>query len=390
LRLIADDELPVYSVLVPVFREIPVLNQLLTALKALDYPHHKLDIKLILEESDTNMVREVAGRTMPSYIEVIVVPSGKPQTKPRALNYALQFSRGSLITIYDAEDVPEPGQLRAAAEVFANAPPEMACVQARLVFYNPNENWLTRQFTIEYATLFSLVLPALAADGLPMPLGGTSNHFRTAILRNVGAWDPFNVTEDADLGFRLARAGYKTGVVDSVTYEEANARLGNWIHQRARWLKGFLQTWLVHMRDPWRSLSDLGLAGFWVLQATTIGLMVSVLFHPIILAYTIWMWAYMTPAPATENFFAIVLTGINITVFLVGYGVNLLAAHKALRKMSIAGWWGAILTIPVYWCLMFLAGWLAVWQFIWNPFHWNKTSHGLSSLQRPAPPSVHK
>jgi glycosyltransferase XagB len=185
---------------------------------------------------------------------VIVVPCGLPQTKPRALNYALCFARGSLLTIYDAEDIPDPRQLRRAAAAFAVLPQDTACLQAELVFDNANENWLTRQFTIEYAMLFGMILPALAAHRLPLPLGGTSNHFRIDALRRAGAWDAYNVTEDADLGIRLARLGFDTDTITSCTYEEANVSLRNWMRQRTRWMKGFLATWLVHMREPLAAL----------------------------------------------------------------------------------------------------------------------------------------
>ncbi len=203
-----DDALPVYTVLVPLFRETRVLPQLISALQKLNYPAEKLDIKLILEQTDTVMQRKVASLRLPATMEVIVVPASHPQTKPKALNYALPFARGQLLTIYDAEDIPEPMQLRMAAAAFTKLPHQIACLQAELTFYNPNENWLTRQFSLEYAVLFKLVLPALAINHLPLPLGGTSNHFRIDVLRQVGGWDPYNVTEDADIGIRLARYGF--------------------------------------------------------------------------------------------------------------------------------------------------------------------------------------
>ena len=241
----------------------------------------------------------MARLPLPPQFEIIVVPAGRPQTKPRALNYALPFCRGELLTIYDAEDIPEPDQLRKAARRFAAAAPELACLQAQLTFFNPNENWLTRQFTAEYAMLFGRLLPVLADHRLPLPLGGTSNHFRTAVLRAVGGWDPFNVTEDADLGLRLARHGYDTGTLDSLTYEEANTRLPNWMRQRARWLKGFLATWLVHMRDPARLMREVGPAGFWVAQAVTIGVFASALLHPLCLVATLVLLSPSSRAAGT-------------------------------------------------------------------------------------------
>jgi cellulose synthase/poly-beta-1,6-N-acetylglucosamine synthase-like glycosyltransferase len=388
-----DQELPVYSVLIPLFREISVLPQLIGALTHLDYPADRLDIKLILEESDMPMRWAVASLRLPEIFEVIVVPAGKPQTKPRALNYALQFARGSLLTIYDAEDIPDRVQLREAAETFAASPNDVACLQARLHFYNASENWLTRQFTIEYATLFNLILPALARAGLPLPLGGTSNHFRTSLLRDAGAWDPFNVTEDADLGLRLARRGFRTSVLFSRTLEEANTRTLNWLKQRSRWLKGFLQTWLVHMRSPIQCLGDLGLAGFWIAQAMTIGVFVSALVHPVFLLHALWKVLHHDMTGMTSAL--VLLAGLNIAVFLLGHGISFYAGHKALRMNRIRGWWLALLTMPAYWILLWIAAVMALWEFAFRPHHWNKTEHGLSAMQRrvrvrrPAPPRPH-
>jgi glycosyltransferase XagB len=374
---------PVYSVLVPLFRETAVLSQLMGALARLRYPPEKLDIKLILEEEDFPMQAAVARLALPPWFEVIIVPAGRPQTKPRALNYALQFCRGELLTIYDAEDIPEPGQLEKAARHFADAGPELGCLQAQLTFFNPTENWLARQFTAEYAVLFGRLLPVLADHGLPLPLGGTSNHFRIAALRAVGAWDPFNVTEDADLGLRLARHGYQTGTLVSFTYEEANIRLSNWMRQRARWLKGFLATWLVHMRDPFRLLRELGPSGFWAAQAITIGVFASALLHPICLVVTVVL-ALMSPGlPETAGLILVTIAGLNLFVFIAGYVIAIILARDALRRRGIAGWHGTIATMPVYWLLMSAAAWLALWQFIFAPFHWNKTEHGLSAIHAP-------
>ena len=379
---LSEGELPAYSVLVPLFRETSVLDQLMTALGALRYPPEKLDIKLILEEEDILMQRAVAQLTLAPQFEVIVVPAGLPQTKPRALNYALPFCRGELLTIYDAEDVPEPDQLLKAAWRFASEPPELACLQAQLTFFNAGENWMTRQFTAEYAVLFGVLLPVLADHRLPLPLGGTSNHFRVEALRQVGAWDPFNVTEDADLGLRLARHGYDTGTLDSLTREEANTRLPNWLRQRARWLKGFLATWLVHMRQPARLMRELGPAGFWAAQGVTIGVFASVLLHPICMAATLWLFIRYPLLPDGSGLFVLAMSGINLLVFTAGYAAAILLTRRALRRRGFFGWTWTLASMPAYWLLMSAAAWLALWQFISAPFHWNKTEHGLSALQR--------
>lgn len=383
--LLAAEDLPVYSVLVPLFREVSVLTQLTGALHSLDYPPARLDIKLILEEEDILMQRAVANLVLAPQFEVIVVPAGLPQTKPRALNYALQFCRGSLLTIYDAEDIPEPDQLLKAARRFAASPREVACLQAELSFYNPQENWLTRQFTAEYAVLFSVLLPVLADHALPLPLGGTSNHFRTDVLRQVGAWDPYNVTEDADLGLRLARLGHETGVLDSVTHEEANTRIANWMRQRARWLKGFLLTWLVHMRSPGRFMRDVGPAGFWAAQALTIGVFASVLLHPLCMVATLALYATYPVLPDGAGPAFLLLAGMNLFVLFAGYAIGIVLTRRALRRRGISGWIGTLATMPVYWMLMSAAAWLALWQFVWRPFHWNKTEHGISALHRVRP-----
>ena len=384
-KKLTDSELPVYSVLVPLFRETSVLRQLVTALCQLDYPKHLLDIKLILEENDIGMHRALARMSLPDHFDVLVVPVGKPQTKPRALNYALSFARGELLTIYDAEDWPEPDQLRKAAAAFAEGPANLACLQAELTFYNANENWLTRQFTVEYAILFGLILPGLAREHLPLPLGGTSNHFRTNILRDVGAWDPFNMTEDADLGLRLARLHYLSQILDSKTFEEANTQLGNWIQQRARWFKGFLQTWLVHMRKPMALPNEIGWDGIWAMQAITFGTVFSSTVHPIfmgVLSYQMWLNFYW---PTPRSALTLGVAGLSLLVMGIGYGASIYAGYVATKRRGVL-WWPVLATMPHYWLLMSVAAWLSLWQFIVAPFHWNKTRHGISSLTTTAKP----
>jgi cellulose synthase/poly-beta-1,6-N-acetylglucosamine synthase-like glycosyltransferase len=378
---VPETELPEFTILVPLFREISVVRQVLDSVAAIDYPADRLDVKIVLEENDRETVDYVRDCILPQHFEVIVVPACKPQTKPKALNYALSFSRGDLIAVYDAEDVPDPRQLRLAAGVFAKAPADLACVQARLDFFNAGDNWLTRQFAIEYAVLFRRLLPVLASLSLPLPLGGTSNHFRADILRKVGGWDPHNVTEDADLGLRLARLGYRTGVIDSETSEEANCALGNWMQQRARWLKGWMQTWLVHMREPRRLLRELGCAGFMATQAWLAGLIFSSLVHPFFLAYTIWLMARGEFFPASADLIGTMVVGLNLAVLFAGYAVYVLVAWEALAKRDDRHLRPWLIYTPIYWLLISAAAWLALWQLLHNPFGWNKTRHGL--VRRP-------
>jgi glycosyltransferase XagB len=238
---VPDRLLPVYTVLVPVFREANVLPGLVQALQALDYPAAKLEIFIVLEAIDIETQAAVARMSLPGNFRSLVVPEGGPQTKPKALNYALQFARGDFVVVYDAEDRPQPGQLRRAWDVFSRSPPGLACLQAQLNIYNPRQSWFTRQFAIEYSVLFDAILPALEKLRLPVPLGGTSNHFPRAMLVEIGGWDPYNVTEDADLGVRIARLGYQTGVLASTTWEEAPPVFRVWLTQRTRWLKGWMR-----------------------------------------------------------------------------------------------------------------------------------------------------
>jgi cellulose synthase/poly-beta-1,6-N-acetylglucosamine synthase-like glycosyltransferase len=379
---LSDAELPVYSVLVPLFREVRVLDQLIEALCRLDYPAAKLDIKLILEACDTETRQYMDKIALPDFFEVLVVPQTAPQTKPKAMNYGLQFARGDLVAIYDAEDVPARGQLRLAAETFAASPSGIICLQARLAFYNAGENWLTRQLAIEFAVLYELMLPVLARIGMPLPLGGTSNHFRIHALRRLGAWDPHNVTEDADLGIRLARFGWRTAVIASTTGEEAACRWGVWLRQRARWLKGWMQVGLVHLRSPRRTWRELGPGGSLIALVFMVGMTVSALTHPLFLALFVWsVVAGGLFAPEPDRL-AATIGGLSLAVLAAGYGINMLAGwvaigrryHEVTRRRI--AW--SLLGIPVYWMLIWLGACLALWQLLRRPFHWNKTEHGLS------------
>jgi hypothetical protein len=271
------------------YKEPEVLPILLHALRSLDYPAAKLDIKLVLEEGDRETVEAAIAMDLEGIFEIVLVPPSQPKTKPKACNYALQFARGEHLVIYDAEDKPEPDQLRKVVAAFRRGGEKLACVQCRLNYYNARENWLTRMFTLDYSLWFDLMLPGLQRLGAPIPLGGTSNHFRTDVLRALHAWDPFNVTEDADLGIRLTQKGWRVAVIDSTTYEEANCLAGNWVRQRSRWIKGYMQTFLVHTRRPaalWRAMGPVGLLGFvFFIGGTAVSGLLSPVLWAILLAF---------------------------------------------------------------------------------------------------------
>ena len=365
-----DAFLPTYTLLIPLFREARVVPALLQALRRLDYPAARLEVLLITELSDTGTRAALQRTGLAANMRVIVVPEGLPQTKPRALNYALSYARGQYVAVYDAEDAPEPGQLKMAVRAFRSRPGRIGCVQARLDIYTPAASFLTRQFTLEYMALFYAMLPAFQRWGIPIPLGGTSNHFPRAVLEEVGGWDPYNVTEDADLGLRLARKGYGVAMIGSTTWEEAPLRWHQWVGQRTRWIKGWIQTYLVHTRHPLRLLRDLGLRGFAGFHIVFAGLLFSALVHP--WSYVFLAWQASSGELAASSSTLVTLCAVNL---LASYAAAIfLAVAVAVRRRRWRLIWSALWT-PLYWLLISYAAYRAVFDFIRRPHHWRKTAH---------------
>ncbi|HVV63997.1 MAG TPA: glycosyltransferase [Rhizomicrobium sp.] len=377
-----DPNLPVYSILAPLYREAEVAPDLVRALSALAYPKRLLDIKLIVEADDCETIAACERCAQGAPFEIVRVPAGGPRTKPKAANYALSRARGELVVIYDAEDRPEPDQLLKAVAAFRALPRRTACLQARLAFYNAEECWLTRLFALDYLLWFSTFLPGLERIGVPVPLGGTSNHFRAAVLREIGAWDPFNVTEDADIGLRLAQFGYRTAMLDSTTLEEAPNRIGAWTRQRARWLKGYMQTWLVHCRNPERAIGKVGVLGFAAFQLFIGGSVVLALVNPLL--WTVFFLSLIAPSPAFAGLHSEALGSLSAIGAIGSNGLlTALAVSGPMRRgRSDLAPYG--LTVTLYWLLISLAGYRALWHLITKPFHWDKTAHGLNALRRDA------
>jgi glycosyltransferase XagB len=375
-RALRDDDLPIFTVLVPMFRESAMMPRLAQALRDLDYPLGKLDIKIVLEAGDLETIEAARSVGLEGVFEIIIVPRSEPQTKPKACNFALRFARGEYLVIYDAEDRPEPDQLRKVVATFRRSPPNTACLQCRLNYYNVNENWLTRMFALDYALWFDQVLPGLERLGMPIPLGGTSNHFRIDILRELHAWDPFNVTEDADLGIRIGQKGYRVGVVDSTTYEEASCRTGQWLRQRSRWIKGYMQTLLVHTRRPLHLIRTAGPLGFLGFVFFVGGTVLAGLLNPLFwLIYGIWLAASAANIDVIFPQFLLLLCLFNL---LAGNGAfTYLIMLAPIRR----GWLELIpfsFTLFGYWVLISIAAYKALWQLMRHPFFWEKTQHGLS------------
>jgi len=411
LEAVTDAELPLYTILVPLFHEKEVASKIVAAIDRLDYPKDKLDVKLLLEPDDEETLAAIRQLNLPGCYQPIIVPRSQPRTKPKACNHGLEHARGEYLVIYDAEDRPEPDQLRKAIAAFRKAAPDTVCLQAKLNYYNPDQNWLTRFFTVEYSTWFDLYLSGLHSLRWPIPLGGTSNHFKTSVLREIGGWDPFNVTEDCDLGIRLHRLGHKTEILDSTTWEEANSQLFNWIRQRSRWVKGYLQTHFVYMRNPFRSLRLLGLWGFCGFLLTVGGLALMLLLNPIFwLIGLTWLTLFgidlyaaggsirevmALPAPLRWSWRMLYNdpTGDPVmnTVSLVFYGMTLalVLGNVVFIAISVLACWRRrmprlipyALLSPFYWALISVGAWKGFLQLLTRPFYWEKTKHGLDQAK---------
>jgi len=381
LRLVYVD-LPVWTILVPAYREPTVIAKLLDNVELLDYPRTKLDVLLLLESDDAETLAAIREAEPKPYVRVVVVPESDVTTKPRACNYGLQLARGDYVTIYDAEDRPDPLQLRKAAAAFRRLGPETACLQARLAYFNADQNVITRWFTAEYVTWFAHFLPGLVSLGSPLPLGGTSNHIRTEVLREVGGWDPYNVTEDADLGMRLHRLRYGVEVLDSVTYEEANSDFVNWVKQRSRWYKGYLQTWLVHMRHPVQLRRQLGTKGFIGVNLFIGGTPLLSLLNPVFWGMTIFYFAgkVFAGAPSVlEEIFSGPLYYVALLCFLAGNFAMIYMGVVSIRETGRPELLLSALIVPAYWAMMALAAIKAAIQLVQQPSFWEKTTHGLDT-----------
>lgn len=380
-RAVPESALPPYTILVPAYGEPEVVGDLIAALNGIDYPRHKMQALLLLEEDDDPTIEAARkagiGTADSEHITIVLVPAADPRTKPKACNYGLHAATGDIVTIYDAEDIPDPLQLRRVVAAFRTLPRSVVCIQAKLAFHNPRQNLLTAWFTMDYGLWFSFLLPGLMRSSAPIPLGGTSNHFRRNVLTAIGAWDPYNVTEDADLGVRIAARGYSTAVIDSITLEEANPDAINWIRQRSRWYKGYLQSWLVHARRPaalWRKIGPASFLRFTLILAGT----------PIIACLNLVFWfvtlSWVLGQPdVIERIFPAVVYFPALIALVLGNAATVYMNLVACRENGRPDLLVACLTSPLYWLLMAIAATKGCWQLIRNPSYWEKTFHGLGT-----------
>lgn len=380
--------LPVVSVFVPLYREREIAAHLLTRLSVIDYPADLLDICLILEDDDALTRLTLDQVALPAHFQVIEVPKGTLRTKPRALNYALDFAKGTIIGIYDAEDAPAPDQISKVVQRFAELGPEVACLQGILDYYNSDSNWLARCFTLEYATWFRVILPGLQRLGLVVPLGGTTLFLRRPAIEQVGGWDAHNVTEDADLGLRLVRHGFRTELVDTITQEEANARTLPWIKQRSRWLKGYAVTWAVHMRNPARLWRDIGPWRFLGVQVLFLGTLSQFVLAPLL--WSFWVIPFGLHHPVLDILPSNLVMVIGIFFLfseIIGIVVSAMAAHRAGKSRLMI--WAP--TLQFYFILASFAVYKALIEIVTRPYYWDKTVHGIfpDAAIRPPEPLPH-
>jgi glycosyltransferase XagB len=366
---------PLYSLLIPLLNEDEVIDQLCSALESLDYPKDRLEVFFLLEERDRKTRTALLMQPRPNFMKIVTVPPGIPETKPRALNHGLAFARGRYVTVYDAEDIPDPSQLKQAVLLFEDSPPNILCLQAHLVIDNASDSWFARMMMIEYAGLFEIIKPGLSRSGFPVALGGTSNHFRRETLEQFSGWDAYNVTEDADMGFRIARIGGRILDLPSETREEAPVQFKDWLGQRRRWLKGWIQTGLTHGRNPSRAIKEMGLGNWLIAMTQVIGILAGTLLYPLLSAWlvlTIWDGTLFQ----AENWLGILQNSVAIVIFLAGVLAMLLPAVLGLRQRKLMHNVPWLLTIPLYQMLIFYAACCAVIDLIIRPFHWEKTRHG--------------
>lgn len=374
IEKIKDEELPLYTILIPLYREENVITQIINAMSKIDYPPEKLDIIITLEEYDHETIEAIRRASPPKHFKTLILPNVTPKTKPKALNVAFLNTKGEYLVIYDAEIIPDSDQLKKAYLAFKKYP-DIACFQTRLDHYNTEQNLITKLFNAEFSFYYDLFLPGLQRMNFPIPLSGHSTHFRMDILRDIGVWDPYNVTEDCDMGMRLYRGGYKTAMLDSLSREEATSTIEGWIKQRTRWMKGFIQTSIVHLRFPLVFIKELGGwkkfgAFFFIVPATALINVTNLVYWFLFIG-----WIF-THNKMIQAFFPTPILYLSVSTFVFGNIVftylNLLGVYKR-KKFKLVKY--SILS-PLYWILLAIATTRAFFHFVFKPHQWEKTIHG--------------
>lgn len=385
IESLSERELPVYTILCPLYKEGHIIPQFVDAISRLSWPKDKLDVLLLLEEDDKESISVSKELNLPPYVRTLIVPNSQPKTKPKACNYGLSYAKGDYLVIYDAEDIPDPMQLKKAYLAFKKVGSKVKCLQAKLNYHNPHQNLLTRFFTAEYSLWFDVTLTGYQSINTTIPLGGTSNHFRTKDLLSLQGWDPFNVTEDADLGVRLFKEGYRTAIIDSTTLEEANSKWGNWVRQRSRWIKGYMQTYLVHTRNPYQFVKTNRQHAF-LFNLILGGKIAFILINPFLWFATFSYFAlYAYVGPAIERLYPAIVFYMAGFSLVFGNFLYLYYYMIGLMKREQYGLIKYIYLVPFYWLMISFAGFYALYQLILKPHYWEKTVHGLTKRKEVKP-----
>jgi len=383
IKLLEDSSLPAYTVLVPLRFESSMVPQLVRRLARLDYPRSKLQILFLVGVDDDGTIESIRRQGVDNaltptdfsrynHMSIVKVPKTHVDTKPLVCNYGLELATGDYTVIFDAEDKPEPDQLKKAVVGFQMSSIDTICLQGKLTFYNSRKNILTRFFTLEYGMWYDYFLPGLQSIGSPVPLGGTSNHFVTNALRQAGQWDPYNVTEDADLGMRIYRSNRKVRILNSYTYEEATSTLGAWLKQRARWEKGFLATLIVHLHHPVKLYKELGFARFIYGVTVFFGNFYMPFINPLLWIITI-LWVFNVFTLGTLPPYIWIPAIINLTV---GNAIHIIIHFFAALRLKRYDLAPLALLMPLYWVLISVATYRAIFELYFKPYQWSKTPHG--------------
>jgi len=392
IELLDDSSLPAYTVLVPLRFESGMVPSLVKRLARLDYPRSKLQILFLVGVDDNETIESIRRQGVDnaltpsdfseySHMSIVKVPKAHVDTKPLVCNYGLELATGDYTVIFDAEDKPEPDQLKKAVAGFQVSSLDTICLQGKLTFYNSRKNMLTKFFTLEYGMWYDFFLPGLQSIGSPVPLGGTSNHFVTNALRQTGQWDPYNVTEDADLGMRIYRSNRKVRILNSYTYEEATSTMGAWLKQRARWEKGFLATLIVHLRHAGTLYKELGFKKFIYGVTIFFGNFYMPFINPLLWIITI-LWLFNVFTLGTLPAYVWVPAVINLVVGnAIHITIHFLAALRLKRYDLIP----FVFLVPLYWILISIATYKAVFELYFRPYQWNKTPHGRRSPRKSTP-----
>jgi cellulose synthase/poly-beta-1,6-N-acetylglucosamine synthase-like glycosyltransferase len=326
----------------------------------LEPPHGEWPEYVIqVDDEATKGAVETANIELP--FVVIDIPVSYPRTKPKACNVGLAVAKGDYLVIYDAEDRPDPDQLKKAVIGFSQCEREVACIQAKLNFYNTERNLLTRCFSAEYAMWFDLCLPGLDALRAPIPLGGTG-------------WDEYNVTEDCDLGLRLFSQGWQTRILDSTTWEEACPKLTWWIKQRSRWVKGYMQTYLVHTRDILGLTKKLGIVNSMHFHLLIGGSVLAQLLSTIYWIL-VCVWLGWRPDIIGTFFPGPIFAMAALCLFVGNFAFVYTCAIACECRVGLGKVVKYTPLMVIYWIIMSVAGWKGALQLIWKPHFWEKTQH---------------